>query len=156
LLRQPASAPQQQEGFAMLFQLLHLDHIVLRCTSLPPMQAFYQLLGCTLERSLPELGLYQFRAGEQLIDLISVDGELGQQGGAAPGDEGHNLAHFCLRIAPYDAVALTAFFIEQGIQVSASAVRYGADGFGPSLYIQDPMGNTVELKGPPDMPAATC
>ncbi|RVU40377.1 VOC family protein [Rheinheimera riviphila] len=137
-----------------MFQLLHLDHIVLRCISLPAMLDFYrQVLGCTLERSVPELGLYQLRAGKQLIDLISVDGKLGQEGGAAPGVEGHNLAHFCLRIAPYDAAALTAFFIEQGIQVSASAVRYGADGFGSSLYIQDPMGNTVELKGPPDMPA---
>jgi hypothetical protein len=27
--------------------------------------------------------------------------------------------------------------------------RYGADGTGPSIYITDPEGNTVELKGPP-------
>jgi len=27
--------------------------------------------------------------------------------------------------------------------------RYGAEGMGPSLYITDPDGNTVELKGPP-------
>jgi len=135
----------------MLFQLLHLDHIVLRCSSLPPMLAFYQHhLGCTLERSLPDLGLYQLRAGQQLIDLISVDGKLGQEGGAAPGIEGHNLAHFCLRIAPYDVAALTEYFTRHHIAISPSEQRYGADGFGPSLYIHDPMGNTIELKGPPN------
>jgi len=30
------------------------------------------------------------------------------------------------------------------------ARRYGAEGQGPSIYIQDPDGNTVELKGPPE------
>lgn len=140
----------------MLFQLLHLDHIVLRCHSLPIMLDFYQqILGCTVERCLPELGLYQLRAGSQLIDLISVEGELGQEGGAAPGVDGHNLAHFCLRISPYDATALTSFFNQLGIKVSASVQRYGADGFGPSVYIQDPMGNTIELKGPPNSAACT-
>ena len=135
----------------MLFKLLQLDHIVLRCQPMPLMLSFYQqILGCTLERSLPELGLYQLRAGQQLIDLISVEGKLGQEGGAAPGVEGHNLAHFCLRIEPYDAAALTEFFNSHNIPVSPSEQRYGADGFGPSIYIQDPMGNTIELKGPPN------
>lgn len=139
----------------MLFQLLHLDHLVLRCSDLPVMLKFYQqLLGCSLERHVPELGLFQLRAGQQLIDLISVDGKLGQEGGKAPGIEGHNLAHFCLRITPYDAAALSTFFTKHGVIVSASAQRYGADGFGPSLYIQDPMGNTIELKGPPDTQTA--
>ena len=26
---------------------------------------------------------------------------------------------------------------------------FGADGYGPSIYVKDPDGNTVELKGPP-------
>ncbi len=140
-----------------MFQVLHLDHLVLRCHDLAIMLDFYQKqLGCTLERSLPELGLYQLRAGLQLIDLISVDGPLGQEGGQAPGLQGHNLAHFCVRIAPYDAAALTEFFNQQGIQTSASERRYGADGFGPSIYIRDPMGNTIELKGPPESADVRC
>ena len=28
----------------------------------------------------------------------------------------------------------------------------GGDGRGPSLYVKDPEGNTVELKGPPTQP----
>lgn len=140
----------------MLFQVLHLDHLVLRCSNLAVMVDFYQqILGCSLEREVPELGLCQLRAGRQLIDLISVEGQLGQEGGKAPSSEGHNLAHFCLRISPYDAAALSAFFTRHGVVVSASAQRYGADGYGPSLYIQDPMGNTIELKGPPDSLART-
>ncbi|MBU2178296.1 MAG: VOC family protein [Gammaproteobacteria bacterium] len=140
----------------MTFQILQLDHIVLRCQHLPEMLEFYQQrLGCTLERSVPELGLYQLRAGQHLIDLISVEGELGQQGGAAPRAEGHNMDHFCLRIDPFDSLSLTAFFSHYGIEVSTSAERYGADGFGPSLYIKDPMGNTIELKGPPVKTAAS-
>jgi len=27
--------------------------------------------------------------------------------------------------------------------------RFGADGIGPSMYLRDPDGNVVELKGPP-------
>jgi hypothetical protein len=32
--------------------------------------------------------------------------------------------------------------------LSSTVLRYGAEGSGPSLYINDPDGNTVELKGP--------
>ena len=28
--------------------------------------------------------------------------------------------------------------------------RFGADGRGPSIYVSDPDGNLVELKGPPE------
>ncbi len=37
-----------------------------------------------------------------------------------------------------------------GVAVGELATRYGAEGSGPSLYIHDPDGNTVELKGPPE------
>jgi extradiol dioxygenase family protein len=37
-----------------------------------------------------------------------------------------------------------------GIEAGPLATRYGADGDGPSLYLHDPEGNVVELKGPPD------
>jgi len=37
-----------------------------------------------------------------------------------------------------------------GARVGEFGWRYGAEGEGPSLYIEDPEGNTVELKGPPE------
>jgi glyoxylase I family protein len=94
-------------------------------------------------------GLIQLRAGQSLIDLVPVDSEMGKIGGAAPGREGRNLEHFCLRIEPFDEPALRNRLAEYGVAAGAVNTRYGAEGFGPSVYITDPEGNVVELKGPP-------
>ncbi len=134
-----------------MIQLKTIDHIVLRVTDIERSMAFWRdVLGCLLERELPEMGLYQIRAGDCLIDLVPVTSKLGQMGGAAPGVEGHNMDHVCLRVENWDEAAITAHLQSHGIQVPESCRRYGADGFGSSLYIQDPDGNTVELKGPPE------
>jgi glyoxylase I family protein len=135
----------------MLFSIRQLDHIVLRVRDLEAMRNFYiGVLGCTAEREQPELGLYQLRAGQSLIDLVTLDGKLGRAGGAAPGREGRNLDHFCLRIEPFDEPALRNWLASHGAVAGESGQRYGAEGDGPSLYLSDPEGNTVELKGPPD------
>jgi catechol 2,3-dioxygenase-like lactoylglutathione lyase family enzyme len=127
-----------------------IDHLVLRVADLDAMLRFYAgVLGCAVERRVDELGLVQLRAGTALIDLVTVDGALGRQGGAPPGREGRNLDHFCLRIEPFDEAALRNHLQAAGVAVGELASRYGAEGQGPSLYIQDPEGNTVELKGPP-------
>jgi glyoxylase I family protein len=132
------------------FHLVGLDHIVLRVSDLSAMLRFYiDVLGCTMERKQEEIGLYQVRAGASLIDLVPLDGKLGRVGGAGPGREGRNLDHFCLRIDPYDEVALRAHLLAHGVQPGESGSRYGAEGEGPSLYLADPEGNVVELKGPP-------
>ncbi|EPC02007.1 hypothetical protein L861_20355 [Litchfieldella anticariensis FP35 = DSM 16096] len=128
-----------------------LDHLVLRIKDLDAVLRFYcEALGCRVERRNDELGLIQLRAGDSLIDLVPVEGELGRKGGAAPGSEGRNLEHFCLRIEPFDETAIREHLQPFGIEVGEVAIRYGAEGSGPSLYITDPEGNTVELKGPPD------
>lgn len=129
-----------------------LDHVVLRAEHIEPMIAFYcDVLGCTVERkSSPEFGLVQLRAGDSLIDIVSVDGELGRQGGSPPAKEGRNMDHFCVRLEDFEEVAIRAHLSQFGVQGSELASRYGAEGAGPSIYIQDPEGNTVELKGPPD------
>ena len=128
----------------------HLDHIVLRVLDLPAMLAFYcGVLGCTVERRQDEIGLVQLRAGSALLDLVPVDGKLGRMGGAAPGREGHNLDHFCFRLDPFDEAAIRQHLLAAGVDPGETSSRYGAEGEGPSIYIQDPQGNTVELKGPP-------
>jgi glyoxylase I family protein len=132
------------------FEILGLDHLVLRATDPARLKRFYcDVLGCTLERERPELGLTQLRAGVSLIDLISVEGELGKAGGAAPGKTRRNMDHLCLRIEPFDQNALVAHLVSNGIAVGEIKSRFGADGYGPSLYISDPEGNVIELKGPP-------
>jgi len=128
-----------------------LDHLVLRVRELEPMLRFYRdILGCPLERVKADLGLYQLRAGSSLIDLVTVDGVLGKAGGAAPGRAGRNLDHFCLRLDPFDAESIRRYLSSHGVDVGPVERRYGAEGEGPSIYILDPEGNTVELKGPPD------
>ena len=135
---------------ARSFALLGLDHIVLRVRELQPMLRFYvDTLGGTLEREQSDIGLYQVRAGRSLIDLVPVHSPLGREGGAAPTTEGHNLDHFCLRVEPFDAEAIQAWLAACGIAAGAAESRYGADGDGPSIYLNDLEGNRVELKGPP-------
>jgi glyoxylase I family protein len=127
-----------------------LDHLVLRVRDLERMLAFYRdVLGCSIEREQREMGLTQLRAGRSLIDLVTIDSELGRIGGAAPGREGHNLDHFCLTVENYDEERLRAYLSARGVAVGESGLRYGAEGEGPSLYLRDPEGNTVELKGRP-------
>jgi catechol 2,3-dioxygenase-like lactoylglutathione lyase family enzyme len=134
-----------------MLQIKGLDHIVLRTKDVERMIRFYcEALGCRVERRVEDFGLIQLRAGTALIDLVDLAGKLGRQGGAGPATEGRNLDHFCLRIEPFDPEAIASHLAAQGIESGEVARRYGAEGFGPSIYIEDPEGNTVELKGPPE------
>lgn len=137
-----------------MLNIVGLDHLVLRVRALEPMLAFYcGSLGCTIERRQDEIGLVQLRAGAALIDLVPVDGPLGRAGGAAPGREARNLDHFCLRIAPFDEAQIRRQLAAHGVEAGPVESRYGAEGEGPSIYLDDPEGNVVELKGPPAWPA---
>ena len=134
-----------------MIQVREIDHVVLRVVNLPAMLRFYcGLLGCQVERRQEAIGLIQLRAGRSLIDLVTVDGKLGREGGAAPGSEGRNMDHFCLRVEPFDADYMLGELKRNGLDPGEVASRYGAEGEGPSIYVKDPEGNTVELKGPPD------
>jgi glyoxylase I family protein len=133
-----------------MFRIKGIDHVVIRAANLEGAVAFYRdVLGCAVERVREELGLVHMRAGSTLIDLISVEGKLGLAGGAAPGSEGRNMDHFCLRIEPFDEEALRAHLRKHGLSAGDVQMNYGAEGNGPSLYLSDPEGNVVELKGPP-------
>ncbi len=127
-----------------------IDHLVLRVVDLQAMVRFYtQALGCSVERERPDLGLVHLRAGRSQIDLVTVTGELGRKGGAAPGREGRNLDHVCLRVEAFDLEEIRRQLAPFGVEPGEMKPRFGADGEGPSVYLSDPEGNTVELKGPP-------
>lgn len=131
-----------------MIKLREIDHIVLRVTDLERMVQFYTgVLGCPIERRQDEIGLVQLRAGRSLLDLVPVNGKLGRMGGAAPGKEGRNLDHFCFRVEDFDEAAIRAELAAAGVQAGPVESRYGAEGEGPSIYLEDPEGNTVELKG---------
>ena len=133
-----------------MIHIRDIDHIVLRVVDLPAMLRFYcDALGCRIERRQDEIGLIQLRAGRSMIDLVPVDGQLGRAGGAAPGAQGRNMDHMCFRVDPFDEPAIRAHLASLGIAAGPTASRFGAEGEGPSIYLSDPQGNVVELKGPP-------
>ena len=132
-----------------MIRIREIDHLVLRVSDLEKMLQFYcQGLGCSVERRQDAMGLVQLRAGRSLIDLVSVEGTIGSAGGKAPGAEGRNLDHLFLRVEPFDAVAISTHLRKHGASPGEVEQRYGAEGAGPSIYVADPEGNTVELKGP--------
>ena len=125
-----------------MFSIKDLDHVVLKVTDMDRAIRFYEdVLGCKVERTVESIGLVQLRAGRALVDLVPA----GEGHGA-----GRNMDHFALTIEPFDAAALKAHFAAHGIAIGEPATRYGAEGFGPSIYLNDPDGNQVELKGPPE------
>jgi glyoxylase I family protein len=134
-----------------MISIRDIDHVVLRVRDIDAMRRFYcEVLGATHVAFRPEYGMSHLKAGASMIDLITVDGKLGSAGGAAPGREGRNLDHLCLRVEPFDQEAIVAHLTSHGVQVGEIRRRYGAEGNGVSIYVSDPEGNTVELKGPSD------
>ena len=125
----------------MSVRILGIDHVVLRVADMDRALKFYcDVLGCREERRVEGIGLVQLRAGQSLIDLIKADGP--------SAEAGRNMDHFALRIETFDEAALGAHLESHGVEVGETVERYGAEGTGPSVYIRDPDGNTVELKGP--------
>ena len=124
-----------------------LDHLVLRVADLDRAIKFYgEVLGCHVERRLEEPKLVQLRAGASMIDLVPGGGASRSEETAA----GRNLDHFAVRISTFDFPALADHLRRHGVAVGEVRRRYGAEGYGSSLYITDPDGNVVELKGPPE------
>jgi catechol 2,3-dioxygenase-like lactoylglutathione lyase family enzyme len=120
--------------------VLGLDHLVLRVRDLAASVDFYKrVLDARVERQLQKPRLVQLRIGDSLLDLVP---------GRKPRDGGANLDHFAVRVAPLDPAAITRRLKRFGIEPGPVAERYGAEGYGPSVYFKDLDGNTVELKGP--------
>ncbi|MCB1678832.1 MAG: VOC family protein [Halioglobus sp.] len=128
--------------------ITRIDHVVIRATDLETMVAFYRdVLGCKLERGPGDIRLAQLRAGLSLIDLVDARGPLGEQGGDLPDHAAANMDHVCFQLDPWDPDAVLEQLRRHGVDHSDVEQRYGAGGMGPSIYIRDPEGNTVELKG---------
>ena len=138
-----------------MIRVKRIDHVVLRTTRMEAMCAFYRdALGCQVERTMAEIGLVQLRAGDSLIDLVDVDGELGRMGGPAPSGTGNNMDHYCLQVSGGTQEEVQAWLRARGIDGGEWETRYGALGYGPSVYIRDPEGNTVELRFEAEAPQA--
>lgn len=124
----------------MTISIKRLDHVVVNVADMDRALSFYVgVLGCTEERR-PFDGLVQMRAGASIIDLmLKKSGDAG-----AP-----NMDHFAVVLDPFDEAAIRQHLESHGVEPGKVVQRYGAEGNGPSMYIHDPDGNMVELKGPP-------
>jgi len=132
-----------------VIRLDSIDHVVFRVADIDTSLRFYtEVLGAEVEKVQDGIGLWQLRAGTALIDLVPLSGKLGRVGGAGPGAEGRNVDHVCFRLAEWDEAAIVAHLARHGFDTQV-AQRYGAQGEGPSIYLTDPDGNGLELKGPP-------
>jgi catechol 2,3-dioxygenase-like lactoylglutathione lyase family enzyme len=130
------------------FSILHIDHVVLRADNPQRLIAFYRdVLGCTIDREQPQIGLTHLRAGSALIDIMDRNGELAAAGDEKPERSRRNVDHLCLRIDRFDADAIRRHLAAHGIATDPPGRRHGAAGEGPSVYLSDPEGNMVELKG---------
>ena len=130
------------------FALEGLDHVVLLVDGMAEAEAFYRdVIGCTVDRALPQYGMLQLRAGAALIDLVDIDSEAGAWGRPeVPG--GRNMDHVCIATGAWDEAAMRAHLAAHGVEIVEEGVRYGARSDGLSFYVKDPSGNVVELKGP--------
>lgn len=125
-----------------------IDHVVFRVSDLDRMIDFYcNVLGCRLERGPGDGRLAQLRAGDSLIDLVDAGGRLGRQGGGTPSHSAPNVDHVCFLVQPWDTESVFEHLRRFELQHGPVGSRYGATGQGPSVYIKDPEGNNIELKG---------
>lgn len=123
-----------------MLKLRGIDHVVLRVKDIDAMRRFYcDVLGAAHVAYRPEFRMSHLRAGKAMIDLVEAD----------PG-QGRNMDHLCLRVEPFDQEAIVAHLKTHNVAVGKIASRFGAEGNGVSIYLTDPEGNTVELKGPSD------
>jgi glyoxylase I family protein len=128
------------------FRLEGLDHVVLLVGDMGAAKRFYcDVVGCTVDRELPEYGMLQLRAGASLIDLVDTSG--GEGAWARPPVEGgRNVDHVCLATSGFEIEAMRAHLAGHGIEIAEEGIRYGASGEGYSVYFHDPFGNQIELK----------
>ena len=128
-------------------RIRNIDHLVLRVRDINVMRAFYcDVLGAEHIAYRPSFAMSHLRVGDCMLDL--VEGE--KRGFAAPQDGRLNLDHFCFRVEPFDKESIVEHLKRHNVPLGPIRERYGAEGNGISIYLTDPEGNTVELKGPSD------
>jgi catechol 2,3-dioxygenase-like lactoylglutathione lyase family enzyme len=112
------------------------DHVVVNTLDIEAMLTFY----CG-ELGLEPVRVDEWRKGEVLFPSVRVTPETLID--LFPAERtGENMNHFCLVIEPTDLDALATRF--PGARRADGL--FGAQGFASSLYVQDPDGNTIELR----------
>jgi len=133
-----------------MIRIREIDHLVLRVVNVDSVLRFCcGVFGCRSSDARTRSAWFSCEpADRSLISCLWMASSGGRA--AAPGREGRNLDHFCFRIDPFDEPGVRRHLEAHGVEVGSVASRYGAEGLGSSIYVTDPEGNVVELKGPPE------
>ena len=117
-------------------KVVGFDHVVVNTLNTEALLAFY----CD-ELGLEPVRVDEWRKGEVLFPSVRVTPETLID--LFPAERsGENMNHFCLVIEPTELDALAARF--PGARRADGL--FGAQGYASSLYVQDPDGNTIELR----------
>jgi glyoxylase I family protein len=133
-------------GSSRPFQLDGIDHVLLVVDGMPRAIRFYQdVLGCELKRELPQYAMAELKAGRSALDL--VDAAAAEGAWARSPGPGRNMDHLCLAISAWDEDGLRRHLAAHGAAI-VEARREVEDGRAwLSLYVRDPSGNVIELRG---------
>jgi glyoxylase I family protein len=95
-------------------------------------------------------------AGSALIDLVDKAGPLGNSSSNSNSDNTDTVAdtasyqkmdHICLGLTSFDEPAIRDHLLSHGVKITTEiGVRYGKNGYGESLYFEDPEGTRIEIK----------
>jgi catechol 2,3-dioxygenase-like lactoylglutathione lyase family enzyme len=117
-------------------KVVGFDHVVVNTLNTEALLAFY----CD-ELGLEPVRVDEWRRGEVLFPSVRVAPETLID--LLPAERtGENMSHFCLVIEPTDLEALAARFP----RAHRADGLFGAQGYASSVYVQDPDGNTIELR----------
>lgn len=134
------------------FEIHGIDHVVFLVDDMDKALGFYRdLLGCKVGYEYPNLGMVQVWAGVSLIVLWDIT-HPGAKRAIPPISNGRNVDHVCLALGRFDPDEMKKFLEASEIQIVEEANHGGARGVGYSIYVNDPFGNKLELKGPPEYP----
>jgi len=120
--------------------------VVLRVATWSVGRLLPRLLGCAVEKWQPELGLLQLRAGSALIDLVTLDGR-----SAAKRFRSGSRGLILITSAFASSGSMKTLLREPSAAYASKRAKPPTamrEGYGASIYIRDPDGNTVELKAP--------
>jgi glyoxylase I family protein len=134
------------------FSLVGIDHVVFLVDDMSRAMEFYaKVLGCVPGYSYPALGIEQVWCGAALIVLWDTT-HPGAAGASPAVPGGRNVDHLCIATSPFAPEAMRAHLAVHGVAILREATHGGARGMGHSLYIRDPFGNVLEIKGPAEYP----
>jgi glyoxylase I family protein len=130
------------------FTLVGIDHVVFLVDDMGKALQFYMgVLGCHAGYSYPQLGMQQVWCGSSLIVLWDIT-HPGAARAVPPVSGGRNVDHVCIATTPFDHEALRSHLMMHDVTIVQEAFHGGARGEGHSVYILDPFGNKLEIKGP--------